>query len=149
MKKMVPSFQYQKLIKIPCTNSKEGHLTHYTGDGSKGFFWFRRLSPCRKCAAIRMQSFFLQNMERCDFHGTRKGLYWLFFACVEDNYNFEPPLLARQFKSLHFAEMRVLCRNSKLMGQGRLHTIDKSLFISYSQLSGCIFPKTFESLGTE
>lgn len=45
---MVPSFQYQKLIKIPCTNSKEGHLLRHIGDRSKGFFWFRRLSPCRK-----------------------------------------------------------------------------------------------------
>lgn len=47
MKEMVPSFQYQKLIKIPC-NSKEWHQPHYVGDRSMEFLWFRRLSPCRK-----------------------------------------------------------------------------------------------------
>lgn len=56
--------------------------------------------------------------------GPGKGCIDFFLARVEDQYNFEPPLLAHQFKFLHFAEMAALCRNLELMGQGKLHTID-------------------------
>lgn len=120
-----------------------------TGDRPMWFFWFRRLSPCRKVCCNQDEILLSSKHGKLWLSWDRERAVLGFFAGVEDNYNFEIPLLVGQFKSLHFAEITVLCRNLKLMGQGRLQTVEKSLFISYSQLSGCIFPKTFEILGTE
>lgn len=145
MKKIVPSFQYQILIKIPCTNSKEWQWTRYMDDRSMEFFWLRRLNSCWK-----VNPSFFKPWKGVTFMGPEKD-------CISGGFFVTYGRLVQFWASPADSPVQIpaLCRNDSSMQE--LETKEtrkaayyrKSLFIIYSQVSGCIFPKSFEILGTE
>lgn len=151
MKKTVPSFQHQKLKSLSqILRNGTSHVMWETDQWS--FSDLGGWALAENCAAIRVESFFRQNMERCDFMGLGKGcidfFIIIFGICGR-------PVQFWASSAGSTVQIPALFRNDSSVQELETNEARKAaycwqnIFTTYIQLSGCIFPKSFEILVSE
>lgn len=82
---------------------------------SKGFVWVQEAEPLQKSVCCSQDAIYcnrscFKTWKSVTFSWDQERALLIFFACVKQQYNFEPPLLSHQFKSQCFAKMTILCK---------------------------------------